>query len=222
MCGRYTLRASSQDLVKQFRLFEAVEFPPRYNIAPTQPVPVIRRTDAGRRLELLRWGLVPAWAEDVSIGYRLINARAETAATRPAFRAAFRQRRCLMPADGFFEWQKVGGKKTPFYIRRCDGAPFAFAALWERWLGPEEQHIESCALLTTDANDRVRPIHDRMPVILSPESYDRWLDPSIQDAGALMELLQPCPAEEITAYRVSTYVNNARHEGPQCIEPYEG
>jgi putative SOS response-associated peptidase YedK len=168
---------------------------------------------------MLRWGLVPPWAEDQKIGNRLINARAETAAGKPSFRAAFKRRRCLVPADGFYEWQKVGRAKQPYYIRLKDGAPFAFAGLWEHWQGADGEIIESCTLLTTEANDLMRPIHERMPVMLKPEDFGRWLDRDAPAGKALAALLCPYPAEAMTAYPVSAHVNNPRNDGPACVAP---
>jgi putative SOS response-associated peptidase YedK len=163
--------------------------------------------------------LVPSWAKDVKIGYRLINARAETAATNPSFRSAFRSRRCLIPADGYFEWQKQDGKKQPFYFHRRDGRPFAFAALWERWARPDGEAIESCTILTTEANDLARPVHDRMPVIVAPADFGQWLDPAA-NPRALQALLRPHPPEAMEAYPVTTFVNNPRNEGPRCVEAW--
>jgi putative SOS response-associated peptidase YedK len=168
---------------------------------------------------LARWGLVPPWASDLSIGYRLLNARAETVADKPAFRAAFRARRCLIPATGFYEWQKLGKLKQPYHIRLKGREPFAFAGLWERWQEPGGDPIDSCAIITTEANEPMRPLHARIPVILDPDSYDDWLDPRSRDIEALRALLVPYPDEGMTATPVSAFVNNARNEGPQCLEP---
>ena len=223
MCGRYTLRAPGKVVADHFGLAEEPRLRPRYNIAPTQPVPVIRALRANpqtgqRELVPLRWGLVPSWADDPSVGNRMINARAETVADKPAFRGALRHRRCLVPADGFYEWRKEGTKKQPVYVRRKDGLPFAFAGLWERW-EREGEVIESCAILTTGANDLMAEFHDRMPVILDPEDYGLWLDPEVQDPGLLGPLLKPYPGDETEVYPVSTLVNNPRHEDPRCVEP---
>jgi putative SOS response-associated peptidase YedK len=220
MCGRFTLRTPPKDLVEVFQLLRALEMTPRYNIAPTQPVAVVRQSATCREMSLLRWGLIPAWAKDTKIGASLINARADTIATKPSFRTAFKRRRCLIPADGFYEWKKGEGKtKQPYYIRLKKDFPFAFAGLWEHWEGPDNSAIDSCTIVTTDANETLRPLHDRMPVILHEEDYDRWLDPKIDDASQLCELLKPYPPEEMTAFPISTLVNNARNESPQCIEP---
>lgn len=222
MCGRFTLRASKKTLAEWFRAPEpAAELLPRFNIAPSQPVAVVRPIPGQKERELvsLRWGLIPPWAENAAIGNRFINARAESAADKPAFRSAFRQRRCLVLADGFFEWKKVEGKKQPYFIRMTNEAPFAFAGLWDQWNDPEKNTIESCTIITTDANELVRPLHDRMPVILDPKGYDRWLDPQVEDPQSLKTLLQPFPTAEMTAYPVNPLVNSARVDDPKCIEP---
>jgi putative SOS response-associated peptidase YedK len=227
MCGRYTLATAPEALARIFELDDPPELPARYNIAPTQQVPAVRLvvdegSGASRRrvLRLLRWGLVPFWAKDPGIGARMINARAETVADKPAFRAAFRRRRCLVLADGFYEWQRVGrGAKQPFLIRLRDGGPFAFAGLWERWTGPEGEPLESCTLLTTQPNELVAPIHNRMPVILDPADYDAWLDPQLQDPAALRPLLRAFPAEKMIAHPVSQRVNNPRVDEPGCAAP---
>jgi putative SOS response-associated peptidase YedK len=167
----------------------------------------------------LRWGLVPSWADDPSIGNRLINARAETAASKPAFRAAMRQRRCLVVADGFYEWQRTGKQKIPHMVRMRDDRPFGFAGLWETWEGPNHSAVESCTLLTTEANQVVRPIHDRMPVIIAPSDYERWLDPTVTNAEKIAPLLRPYPSNEMTAYTVSPLVNSPTNDDARCVEP---
>ncbi len=221
MCGRFTLATPEQDLVVQFNLPDIPDLQPRYNIAPTQPVAAVRVPTSGRDRELvmLHWGLIPFWAKDPGLGARLINARSETVADRPAFRAAFRRRRCLVPADGFYEWQKQNGTKQPFFIHLQDGRPFAFAGLWERWQDPDGGIIESCTLLTTRPNELVRPLHNRMPVILHPRNYALWLDPETEDANVLRDLLDPYPSGEMEAYAVSRYVNSPQNEGADCIVP---
>jgi putative SOS response-associated peptidase YedK len=220
MCGRYTLSTTKKDIAEQFPLFEMPDLPPNYNVAPTQTVAAARIIADGnrRQIALLRWGLVPSWAEDLSIGNRLINARAETVADKPAFRAAYRKRRCLIVADGFFEWQKTGSKKQPYLFRLTGDVLFAFAGLWEHW-EREGQVVESCTILTTTANELLRAYHDRMPVILCPSDYERWLDPANQKADGLSSLLRPLPAEQMYAYPVSPRVNNPRHNDPECIAP---
>jgi putative SOS response-associated peptidase YedK len=220
MCGRFTLGATAATLAAQFDLANVPTWTPRYNIAPTQEVLVVLQPSpqANREARLHRWGLIPPWAKDPSIGNRMINARAETVATKPAFRRAFKERRCLLLADGLYEWQRQERRKQPFYIRLRDGRPFAFAGLWEHWEGSEGMAIQSCTILTTTSNEVVGRIHDRMPVILSPTDYDRWLDPSIQEPAVLQTLLRPYPADEMMAYPVSTRVNNPANDSPECVE----
>jgi putative SOS response-associated peptidase YedK len=223
MCGRYTLRS---DLKRLARLFQVEEvrlplFDPRYNVAPSQDVLAVREIDGRRELVELKWGLVPRWSKDPTIGYRMINARSETVAEKPSFRSAFKSRRCLIPADGFYEWKKTGAKtRQPYFIHLNDDQPFAFAGLWEYWQGDGEV-IESCALCTTEANELMRPLHDRMPVILPAESYAQWLDPDNQATEALANLLEPFPAQAMAAHPVSTYVNKPANQGPECVQPIE-
>lgn len=219
MCGRFSLSSSGEVLAEQFQLPEVPELAPRYNIAPTQTVAVVRQSAKQRSLGLLRWGLIPAWSKDPSIGSRMINARSETVAEKPAFRAAFTRRRCLVIADGFYEWQRTNGQKQPFFFRLQDGKPFAFAGLWERWKSSEGTLIESCTILTTEANDVLQPVHDRMPVILAPEHYSRWINPDVQQADALFPLLHPYPEEAMIAYPVSSRVNSPANDDPQCSTP---
>jgi putative SOS response-associated peptidase YedK len=223
MCGRFTLRASASVVAEQFSLFELAPFAPRFNIAPSQPVAVVRiapeRAEPRRELVWLRWGLIPSWAKDPAIGNRMINARAETAADKPAYRSAMRRRRCLVAADGFYEWQRRGSQKQPYFIHMRHGRPFGFAGLWEAWRGPEGSRIESCTLLTTEPNELLRPIHDRMPVILPAEDYPAWLDPEVEEPEVLAGLLGPYPSGEMAVEAVGTYVNNPGHEGPECIQP---
>jgi putative SOS response-associated peptidase YedK len=221
MCGRYTLSTPVSELAQLFDVAEKAALPPRYNIAPSQPVLAVRVPTPGshRELSILQWGFVPAWAKEAAIGNRMINARSETAATSPAFRSAFRRRRCLIPADGFFEWQKTNGRKQPFLIRRRDGRPFAFGGLWEIWEGREGEVIESCTILTTQPNDVVRPVHDRMPVIVEAEAYDLWLDPGVQQPERIEALLGPYSAMEMEAVPVGTLVNNPTNDIPDCIAP---
>ena len=223
MCGRYTLTATNEELAEVFGLLDVPALGPRYNIAPTQHVPVVRVLERSpqRLLHLLRWGLIPHWAEDPSMGSRMINARCETVDTKPAFREAFRQRRCLPLSDGFFEWKRLGSRKQPYYIRRGDGQPFAFAGLWERWQGPDDIPVDSYTILTTKPNDLVRPLHDRMPVILCPEDYDLWLDPKEQDAKRLKAFLRPCASAELVADPVGTRVNNPANDDPACVVPLD-
>jgi putative SOS response-associated peptidase YedK len=219
MCGRFTQKAKPRELAERFEVPEVPLFEPRYNIAPTQAVPVVRATPEGRELALLRWGLIPSWADDPAVGSRMINARAETVAVKPAYRSAFRKRWCLIPASGFYEWaSEPGRKKQPIYFRMKDEAPFAFAGLWEVWSkGPEP--VESCTLITTTPNELVAPVHDRMPAIVEPQDYGWWLDPRADDPAALAALLGPYPAAEMVAYPVGRLVNDPRHDGPDCIAP---
>jgi putative SOS response-associated peptidase YedK len=220
MCGRFSLFTAPSDLAEWLGLPEVPDLPPRYNVAPTQPVAAVRAgPGGGREFVMLRWGLVPPWSADPGTGPLLINARAETAADKPSFRAALRARRCLVPADGFYEWVRQAGKKQPIHFRLRDGRPFAFAALWELWSGPDGEVVESCAILTTGANELVRQAHDRMPVILGPDAFGPWLDPAVRDPAALAAWLRPYPADAMTACPVGSWVNNPRNEGPACLAP---
>ena len=224
MCGRFTQRSRLNLLLQQFAVQDCdlAELNPRYNIAPTQAIAAVRAKSQGQRqLTLFRWGLVPSWADDPKIGYRMINARADTIATKPSFRAAFKQRRCLIPADGFYEWKKEGKEKQPYLIEVGDSQLFAFAGLWESWGGGDRPAIESCTIITTEANSLMSELHDRMPVILSPSDYEAWLDPNNNDREGLQKLLDPYPADQMQYRPVSKTVNNARHEGPECAEPAE-
>ena len=217
MCGRFTLTTNLGAIAQRFgvpRFLEEVG--PRYNIAPTQTVIVVN-DDGTRHLTEMRWGLIPSWVKDPAIGNRMINARAETVATKPAFRVPLRKRRCLIPADGFYEWQPVGRRKQPIYITLKTREPFSFAGLWEAWTSPDGEAIKTCTIISTEANDLLKPIHDRMPVILSREAEAIWLDPTIQEPAKLLRLLKPYPAEEIEVYPVSRLVNSPRNETPECI-----
>ncbi|MCL1471175.1 SOS response-associated peptidase [Argonema antarcticum] len=220
MCGRFSFTQSEKIVAEIFQLASVPTLSPRYNIAPTQPVPtvLVDSDDKNRQLKMLRWGLIPSWSKDIKIGAKLINARAETVAEKPAFRSAFKRRRCLILADGFYEWQEQEGKKQPFYFRLQDGKPFAFAGLWERWSKGEDEAIASCTILTTQSNELMGPIHHRMPVILDPKDYDKWLDPEVQKPESLQSLLQPYKSEEMTFYPVTTKVNNAKTDSPDCIK----
>jgi len=219
MCGRFTLTTNLGAIAKRFGVARFLEeVGPRYNIAPTQTVIVVS-DDGTRSLTEMRWGLIPAWAKDPTIGNRMINARAETVATKPAFRVALRKRRCLIPADGFYEWQQVSRRKQPVYIVLKSREPFSFAGLWEIWISPDGEEVQSCTIITTEANELLKPVHDRMPVILTREAEAVWLDPLIQDPERLLPLLMPYPAEEMEAYPVSTKVNSPANEGPACIVP---
>jgi putative SOS response-associated peptidase YedK len=215
MCGRFTLRTPMAVLIGQFEinLGTEIQLPLRYNVAPTQDIAVVRSTDAGRELTIMRWGLIPSWSKEANSGPPLFNARSETAAEKPTFRSAFKSRRCLIPADGFFEWKKIGKARQPYYFQLADRKPFAFAGLWEKW-----KTIESCTLLTTKANELVAPLHDRMPVMLSPNDYEEWLDPQATEPG---KLLDQYPATEMTATPVNPIVNKSGNEGAECIQPVD-
>ena len=223
MCGRFTLTSNMDELQARFD-FEARDlvFRPRYNVAPTQGVVAVLsdRDNPGRnRAEMMRWGLIPFWAKDAKIGARMINARAETVAQKPAFRNALGKRRCLILADGFYEWRKEEKGKTPMYITSRDKAPFAMAGLFETWKSPEDEIIRSCTIITTSPNSLMEQIHDRMPVILPREAEATWLDQQVEDQQALTSLLVPYPAEEMEAYVVSTLVNSAKNDFPECLMP---
>lgn len=226
MCGRYALTSPPELIASLFGITLLSQIRARYNISPTQSAPVVRQRKEGRALDELRWGLVPHWAKDEKIGLQTINARAETADAKPAFRGAFRRRRCLVPADGFYEWKQLTPKrKQPYFIHRKDGAPLAFAGLWETWRHPDDPGsppLESFTILTVEPNDLLRPIHNRMPAIIPPEDIDRWLDPDADDPAALKPLLRPSPPTELDLYPVSTLVNRAGNETARCVERAEG
>ncbi len=220
MCGRYLLTVSGKAVCELFGLPEETRLAPRYNIAPGQTAPVVRIEDGGRRLINARWGLVPPWARDPSIGNRLINARSETVASKPSFRAAFRSRRCLVPADGFYEWKREGGARHPYCIRFSDHRPFAIAGLWERWRSPAGDILDTYTLLTTGPNALVKPLHERMPVIVTPDAYSVWLDPHVNDPETLLPLFEPYPPDGMEARPASRLVNNPRNEGPACLDAH--
>ena len=229
MCGRYVFKAEEQEIKREFEAapektqgeLENQILAPRYNIAPSQPVAAVRQFEQKRVLSSLKWGLVPSWAKEESIGNRMINARAETLLEKPSFRNAFAQRRCIIPASGFFEWGRAGDKsgKQPFYFYLTDKPVFGFAGLWETWTDKETgKRVESCAIITTEANAVLEPVHDRMPVILRAENYVEWLDPQNTDAAALQKLLAPYPAEEMSSHAVSRKVNNPVFDSSELIE----
>ena len=219
MCGRYTLTASPEALRELFRCEEQPNFPPRYNIAPTQPILIVRLVDGKRHFALVRWGLLPSWVKDPKTFTLLINARGESAAEKPAFRAAMKRRRCLIPADGFYEWQKAGERKRPFYVHAKSGKPLAFAGLWETWTGPNGEELETAAIVTTRANKTLAPIHERMPVIVPPEAFDLWLDGANVDATTASALIAPAPDNLQVAYEISTAVNCTANDNPKLLEP---
>ena len=220
MCGRFT-QADIEKLDRAlYKLFEVRSFEPRYNIAPTQNAAVIREGKRGRTIEPLRWGLIPSWANDPKIAIRTINARAESLADKPAFKESFRRRRCVVPASGFYEWKKLGSKKQPYFIHPPSGH-FAFAGLWDQWFSHTEGPLETFTIITTDANDALADLHDRMPVILDPGDIDSWLDPENPNTKELQSVLRPAPSALTDSYPVSTFVNNVANEGPTCVEPVE-
>jgi putative SOS response-associated peptidase YedK len=219
MCGRFLLAVDPAEIQETFPGFE---FPhpvePRYNIAPSQPILAIAN-DSSCKADFFIWGLIPSWSKDASIGIRLINARAETLSEKPTFRGPYRYHRCLVLANGFYEWhQEPGAKsKTPYYFRTKNNKPFAFAGLWDIWQAPDGSQVKSCTIITTNPNTVVAPIHDRMPVILPPEAYSKWIDPSPQSGNNLQNLLIPFPSVEMLVTQVSSYVNKPSNEGPDCI-----
>jgi putative SOS response-associated peptidase YedK len=224
MCGRYRLSRRKQ-LVEEY--FDSVsgdeEWNPRYNIAPTQPIPVIRQNpkEPVRQLSLMRWGLIPSLAKDPSVAAKMINARAETASTKPAFRDPLKFRRCLIPADGFYEWAKTAKGKQPYCFEVNEGQLFAFAGLWDRWRDPSGNAVETCSILTTTPNAVTSAVHDRMPVILDPDSYDLWLDPGMRDAVAVSDMLKPYDAQQMRCYPISTRINRVANDDAECSAPVE-
>ena len=221
MCGRFTLTVDPADLREAFPgLTFPADMAPRYNVAPSQPVAVVANKGKNA-VEFFKWGLVPGWAKDVSIGNRMINARGETLADKPSFRAAYRRRRCLVLADGFYEWKTEPGQKgkTPMLIKLKSGQPFAFAGLWDIWHPGQEDALLSCTIITTTPNTLMEKIHNRMPVILKPEAYPLWLDPAEQPPDKLDKLLKPYPASQMTAFPVSRLVNDPKNDSPECIVP---
>jgi len=223
MCGRYRLSRRKQIIEERFASSTDEDWSPRYNIAPTQPVPVIRQNpkEPIRKLSLMRWGLVPSWAKDLSGAAKLINARSETAAVKPSFCDALKSRRCLIPADGFYEWQKLGKAKQPFCFEVGEGELFAFAGLWDRWKDAGGNTVETCSILTTTPNAVASAVHDRMPVILDPDTYDLWLDPGMKDVVAASELLKPFDARLMRCYPVSARINHVANDDELCSSPVE-
>jgi putative SOS response-associated peptidase YedK len=224
MCGRYRLSRRKQ-IVEEY--FESVsgdeDWTPRYNIAPTQPVPVIRQNprEPVRELSFIRWGLIPSWSKEPSLGAGMINARSETASLKPAFRDPLKFRRCLIPADGFYEWQRTGKAKQPYCFAIREGELFAFAGIWDRWKDSSGNAVETCSILTTTPNAVTSIVHDRMPVILDSGSYDLWLDPGMKDMSAVSELLKPCDARLMQCYPVSTRINHVVNDDEECSRSVE-
>jgi putative SOS response-associated peptidase YedK len=219
MCGRYLLISSPEAIRRLFGYGEQPDFPPRYNIAPTQPVAIVRMRERQRELSLVRWGLIPPWVKDPRNFSLLANARCESVNDKPAFRNAMRRRRCLVPADGFYDWKEEGGRKKPFCVRARDGAVLAFAGLWETWMGPNGEEMETAAIITTPANRDLSRLHPRMPAIVPAEAFDMWLDSERVDALMAAALLDPATDGMLVAYEVSDAVNRTANDGPQLLEP---
>jgi putative SOS response-associated peptidase YedK len=222
MCGRYTLTSAPEAIRALFRYDEHPNFPARFNIAPTQPIAIVRMVDGKRQFALVRWGLLPSWVKDPAAFSLLINARGESVCDKPAFRAAMKRRRCLIPADGFYEWQMTGkGPKRPYYIHARSGTPLAFAGLWETWMGPNGEEVETAVIITTDANSTLRPLHDRMPVIVSPEAFELWLDSTHVDARTAEAIIRPAPENLLLGHEVSTAVNRTTNDNPTLIDRFD-
>ena len=219
MCGRYSITSAPEAIRALFGYDEQPNFPPRYNVAPTQPVPIVRLDGGRRHFALVRWGLIPSWVKDPKTFTLLINARGETLIDKPAFRAAMRRRRCLFPADGFYEWKAGHDRKRPFYIRRKDGTPMAFAGLWETWMGPNGEEMETATIITTAANRALMSLHDRMPAIIDPAAFDMWLDTSRVDAETALALLAPAREGLLELHEVSPAVNRTANDIPDLIAP---
>jgi len=218
MCGRYLITTSPEAVRKLFGYLEQPNFPPRYNVAPTQPIPIVRVNEGKREFALVRWGLIPAWVKDPKGFSLVINARGESVLDKPAFRNAMKRRRCLIPADGFYEWQKKERIKQPMFIRLKSCEPFGFAGLWEHWNSPEGEEILTCTIITTEANELLKQVHERMPVILPREKEDEWLDPDTEPSR-LLELLKPYPSDLMEFYEISRLVNSPANDRPDCIVP---
>lgn len=221
MCGRYTITSAPEALRGLFRYAEQPNFPARFNIAPTQPIPIVRFVDGKREFALVRWGFLPSWVKDPNAFSLIINARGESVCDKPAFRAAMKRRRCLIPADGFYEWQATGGRKQPFYIHARSGRPLAFAGLWETWEGPNGETVDTAAIVTTRANALLTPLHDRMPVIIAPDAFDLWLNCGEVDARTAEALIAPAPDGLLEAWPVSTAVNRTANDNAELILPLD-
>ena len=219
MCGRYAITTAPEAMRRLFGYPEMPNFPPRYNVAPTQPIPIVRMVEGKREFALVRWGLLPSWVKDPKIFTLLINARGETVNDKPAFRNAMKRRRCLIPADGFYEWKRDGAVKRPYFIRLKGGEPFAFAGLWETWTGPNGEEMDTAAIVTTDANSVLAPIHNRMPVILTPDAYEMWLDSANVEAKTAAALIAPAQNELFEAFEISPLVNRVANDGPDVQAP---
>jgi len=223
MCGRYRLSRRKQVVEEYFDSVSDEDWSPRYNIAPTQPVPVIRQnpTEPVRELTLMRWGLIPSWTKGPTVGAGMINARAETASSKPAFRDALKIRRCLIPADGFYEWQRAAKAKQPYCFEVNEGELFAFAGIWDRWRDANGNALETCSILTTTPNAATSAVHERMPVILDPDTYDLWLDPGMRDVSVASDLLKPYDAQLMRCFPISTRINHVANDDEECSAPVE-
>ena len=223
MCGRFAFYSPHEAVIRLFGAAAAPEIEPRWNIAPTQFIATVREPGGSREVAMLYWGLVPSWAKERSIGVRLINARSETLGEKPSFRNAFRRRRCLILADGYYEWRRSGAMKQPYFIAFADGQPFGMAGLWERWRDPATgEPLESCCIVTTSPAPAIAHVHDRMPVIVPPEAYAEWLDPKNEATDRMARLFEPCRRPDLRARAVSRRVNDARNQGPELVEPIAG
>jgi putative SOS response-associated peptidase YedK len=221
MCGRLSQATSAEKAQRILDIINSLDMEARYNIAPSQSIAAVRQdSNHNNKWAILHWGLIPFWAKEKKIGYKMINAKAETLGQKPAFRNAYKNHRCIIPADGFYEWKKIAGAKQPYYIRNKTEEPLMFAGLWERWKG-EGEEIESCTIITTPANDLIKPLHDRMPAIITKEMWNKWLDPEITDVSQFQVMLAPYPSKQLTAYAVSRMVNTPANDSPECIEPVE-
>jgi len=219
MCGRYVISSPPAAIGALFGYGEQPNFPPRYNVAPTQPIPIVRLHDGKRQFVLMRWGLIPSWVKDPKTFSLLINARGESVIDKPAFRAAMRRRRCLIPADGFYEWKDIGGRKRPYFVRQKSDGPFAFAGLWETWTGPNGEEMDTATIVTTNANRTLSAIHGRMPAIVPAEAFDLWLDCANVDANTAAALLVPARDDLLEAYEISPAVNRVANDDARLIEP---
>lgn len=220
MCGRFALTVSPENISKYFHVEDVTEEIHQYNIAPGQLIKsIIQTPNDKRKITSMKWGLIPSWTKDPSKGVKTINARAETVHTKPSFRNAIRYRRCIIPASGFYEWEKVEKRKVPYYIHLKSNEPIGFAGLWDKWKGNNGSVIESCTILTTSSNNLLKPIHDRMPVIIHPNEYELWLDREMNEPDKLKSIFQPYPSEMLTLYRISNLVNKTDYDKDDCIKP---
>jgi len=220
MCGRFVLENSPEQLMKVYKLSSLPDLSPRYNVAPSQQIAVVRQQNGGdRELVMMQWGLIPSWAKDPAIGYKMINARSETAHEKPPFKQALRSRRCIVPVSGFYEWEKKGKEKIPHYIHLRDGDIMSLAGIWETWKSPEGERLETCTILTTVANSLLKPLHDRMPVVLHNEEFNLWFNRDVDDINLLVELFHSYPSDRLEEYIVSKGVNSPSNDSPECIVP---